>query len=188
MRVSVSLAPSVGTCTRCGAGGLGDATVTVIVFAVVVEGHAGDADALCRDCLFDPGGLRVDVPMANLAPGPAPRRAALRRAKKVSRAQEQDVAEALGGYTQPGSGNMPGAKGDVRVKGRLRVETKFTKAGSFSLKLEELYKIAHECHGLEKPVFVIDYLDPGTSKLQDRFAVVPFQDLKELLNASGQHR
>ena len=184
----MSLAPAAGTCSRCGRGGIGDATIEVVSFGVIVDGHAGEAEALCRYCLFDPNGQRVDVPMEDLAPGPAPRRGALRRAKKTSRAQERDVAEELGGYTQPGSGNMPGAKGDVRVKGWLRVETKFTRAGSFSLKLDELEKIASECHDLEKPVFVIDYLDPGTSKMRDRFAVIPFHNLLELLNASGQHR
>jgi hypothetical protein len=195
VRVSLSAEAQLGVCSKCGAGSHGLGRTMVIPFMVIVDGHAGETEALCQGCLFYPGGVKVEVPMENLAPGPAPRRGALRRAKQTSRRLEADLAEdlneALGEgvvVTHPGSGNQPGAKGDLRGKNIVRVEEKHTKAASFSLKLDELQKIASECTGRERPVFVVDYLDPSTSKLQDRFAVIPIQDLKELLHAAGQHR
>jgi hypothetical protein len=183
MRVSVSISVVEGTCSRCGT-----ENVPVIPFCIVVDDHGGDADPLCGGCLFYREGLRVDVTMQDLAPGPASRRKGLRKARKVSQQQERDIAEELRGRTQPGSGNQRGAKGDVRVHGKLRVEAKFTTAGSYSLHLDDLYKIAGECGVGEKPVLVIDYRESGTSKLKDRFAVVHFQDLKDLLHAPDQHR
>lgn len=183
MRVSLSVAPCEGTCSKCGAG-----PVPVIPFSLIIDDHAGDADALCAPCLFHENGVRVDVPMTPLVSGPPSRKKSLKKAKKTSLKQEVDIAEELGGRTQPGSGNQRGAKGDVRKKGELRIEAKFTSAGSYSLKLDDLQKIAGECGLGEKPVFVIDFLEQGTRRLTDRFAVLTFHDLKELLNASGQHR
>lgn len=180
MRVSLSLAPHLGTCDKCGAGGPGTAQVLVLPFTLVVDTHTGDADALCADCLFNLNGLRVDVPMADLSPKHNHRKG-LRKSKRSSVLQEREVAEELGGRTQPGSGNQPGAKGDIRKKGELRVEAKSTTASSFRLELDDLYKIAGETTLGEKAVLVIDYLEPGTRKLKDRFAVIHFQDLKELL-------
>jgi hypothetical protein len=112
----------------------------------------------------------------------------LQKAKKSSRQQEVDIAAELAGRTMPGSGNQRGSKGDVRVKGSMRIEAKLTTAGSYSMQLADLYKIAGECAAGEKPVLVIDYLDPGTRKLRDRFAVVHFVDFKELLDAANKHR
>jgi hypothetical protein len=182
MRVSLSVEARLGTCAKCAGSG------PVIPFTLIADDQAGEAEALCAACLFTPNGLRVDVPMEPLVSGPVSRRKGLRKAKKTSQRQEVDIAEELGGRTQPGSGNQPGAKGDIRKKGELRVEAKFTSANSFSLKLDELYKIAGECGVGEKPVFVIDFLEPGTRKPKDRFAVIHFHDLKELLNAAGEHR
>lgn len=183
MRVSLSVSAREGTCSKCGAG-----PILIIPFVVITENATGEAEGLCQGCLFDQDGLRVDIPMQELDRGPLNRRKTLRKAKKTSQKQEQDIAEELGGRTQPGSGSQRGAKGDVRKKGELRVEAKFTTAESFSLKLDELYKIAGECGAGEKAVLVIDYLDPGTRRPKDRFAVVHFQDLKELLHAASQHR
>jgi len=183
VRVSLVAEAVKGTCAVCGAG-----SVPVLPFSLIFDGQAGDAEPLCASCLFTAGGIRVDVPLQSLTPEPLGRRKGLKKAKKTSQKQEVDIAAELGGTTQPGSGNQRGAKGDVRKKGELRVEAKFTTARSFSLKLDELYKISGECGLGERPVFVIDFLEPGTRKPKDRFAVIHFEDLKELLNASGQHR
>jgi len=126
--------------------------------------------------------------MAPLLEGPAPRRKALRENKRRSQKQEVELAEELNWRTQPGSGNQRGAKGDVRGKNIGRLEAKFTQADSFSLKLAELEKIEGECTGFEKPVFVIDFIEPGTRGLRGRYAVFVFDHIKELLHASGQHR
>lgn len=183
MRLSLSVAACEGTCSKCSA-----ERVLVIPFVVIADDHEGEAEKLCKSCLFSLEGLKVDIPMQPLVAGPTPRRKALRKAKKTSLKQEQDIAEELGGRTQPGSGNQRGAKGDIRKKGELRVEAKYTTNESFSLKLDELYKIASECGTGERAVFVIDYLEPGTRGLRDRFAVIHFNDLKELLNGTRTHR
>jgi hypothetical protein len=183
MRVSLSTTPCEGTCSKCGAG-----TVLVLQFLVLVDDHAGEVDKLCYSCLFDFGGIRAIVPMEPASPGRAPRKKALKKNRRLSQEQERDVCAELGARTQPGSGNQRGSKGDGRKKGELRVETKFTTANSFPLELSDLEKIAGECGVGEKPVLVIDYQEPGTRRLRDRYGVLHFKDLKELLDGASQHR
>jgi hypothetical protein len=183
MRLSLSVDPCEGACSKCGAG-----PVLVLVFAIVTETHDGTADKLCQSCLFHFGGNRVDIPMEELAPGRVSARKGFRQNKRRSRTQERDIAEELGARVQPASGAMSGAKGDVRKKGVFRLEAKFTRASSYTLHLEDLEKIAGECGVSEKPIVVIDYLEPGTSKLRDRFAVLHFHDMKELLNAARKYQ
>jgi hypothetical protein len=182
MRVSLSVSAYQGTCSKC------TEYAPVIPFMIVVDDHAGTAEPLCQKCLFDIEGCASVIPMEPLAPGPAPRRKALKKNRRLSLAQEREVCEELGARTQPGSGNQSGAKGDGRKKGELRIEAKFTTANSFPLQLEDLAKIAGECGPGEKPVLVIDYQEPGTRRLRDRFGVIHFHDLKELLDDASQHR
>ena len=181
MRVSLTAGVQEGTCSKCGAG-------PALVLVVVVDDHCGETEALCAGCLFHRDGTFVYIPMAPSSPDKASRKKGLRKAKKTSQKQEQDIAEEYGGRTQPGSGNQPGAKGDIRKKGELRIEAKFTTASSFSLKLDELYKIAGEATGGELPALFVDYLESGTRKRKDRFVVLQSHDFKELLDASRKHR
>jgi hypothetical protein len=181
VRLSLSLQAVEGACSKCAATG------PVLKFAVITDEHCGDADALCARCLFNPTGNRANVTMEPLVTGPAPRRKALKLNKEASRRQERDIAEEWGGRTQPGSGNQAGAKGDVRKKGELRIEAKLTQAESYSLKLDDLYKIAGEASHGELAVLFIDFNEPGTRKLRDRFAVIHSNDFKEL-HAAGQNR
>lgn len=81
-----------------------------------------------------------------------------KRQKKISKRQEQSIAEDLGGRTQPASGAMSGAKGDVRKMGVVRAEAKYTAKDSFTLKLAELDKIIGEA-GLEAAVLQIGFVD-----------------------------
>jgi hypothetical protein len=195
MRVSLTAVARPGICSKCGAGSRGVGPAQVIPFTLIVDGHAGEAGALCQGCLFYPEGVVVQVPMENLSPGPSPRRKDLKKAKKASARLEADVALELNEVygegavrTQPGSGNQRGAKSDLRMKDGLRVEEKHTQGASFSIKLDELYKVAGEAAGGEMPLFVIDFVEPGTRKLKDRFAVLHFQDLKGLLHVAHKHR
>lgn len=189
MRLSLSVAAQEGTCSKCEEG-----PVLVIPFVVITETHSGEASALCAGCLFDMNGVTAEVPMQELAPGR--KRHRLKKAKKRSLQQEVDVMAELGGHTQPGSGNQAGAKGDGRKKvwarqegeTGLRVETKYTEANSFSVPLDDLYKISGEAAHGEIPLYIIDFLEPGKRSLKDRFAVVHFEDLKGLLNASRNNR
>lgn len=181
MRVSLNVAPGPGVCSKCGLTGL------VVAFGIITPEEAGEADTLCARCLFDSEGTSVDVELAPLAEGKAPRRKGLRKAKRSSLRQEMDVCEQLGARTQPASGAMAGAKSDGRKKGELRIEAKLTTADSYSLKLEELWKLGAEAAPGERSLFVIDFLDQGTRKLRDRFAVLQFNELKELLDGARKH-
>ena len=195
MRVSLTVEARPGICSKCGAGGQGAGPVPVLPFSLLVDDQVGEADTLCAPCLFEEGGTRVDITMTASSPGPAGQKRHLRKARKTSQRLEQNLALELNEVygegavrTQPGSGNQRGAKGDLRMKGKLRVEEKHTDAASFSLKLEELRKIAGEGSVGEVPLFVIDFIEQGTRRLKDRFAVIHFQDLKELLHAASKHR
>lgn len=181
MRVSLSSAHSIAPCSR---GCTYD--YPRVVFNVITDGHSGDTEVICLGCLLE--GTRSDVTVEPLITGPAPRKKALKKAKKTSLRQERDIAEEFGGRTQPGSGNQAGAKGDVRKRGELRIEAKYTEADSYRLVLDDLYKIAGEAAHGELPVFVIDFLSPGIRRLRDRFAVIHADHLKELLNAASTHR
>jgi hypothetical protein len=183
VRVSLNTVAKIGICSKCKAEG-----VWVLGFMLLVDGHYGDAEPLCSTCLMNCDGQKTNVPMHELAPGPAPRKKALRSNQRSSLRQELDIQEEWGARRQPGSGNQAGTKGDNRKKGELRIEAKFTQAESFSLKLDELYKIAGEATHGELAVLFIDFLTQGTGKLKDRFAVLHSNDLKELYAASQNRR
>jgi hypothetical protein len=65
---------------------------------------------------------------------------------------------------------MSGAKGDVRKRGEARIECKFTRAKSFSLKLSELQKIETEAEGDETPAFYVEFQGQQPHK---RYVVIP---------------
>lgn len=187
MHLSLTLEGFPGRdCSRCGARD----TIT-LAFTVITEDASGDAAELCLKCAVKGG--TVDVPLTPLT-GKASKKKTFKKIKKVSLKQEVEVCEALGARTQPGSGNQAGAKGDGRRIGELRIEAKFTAADSYSLKREELLKLLGEATQGELPIFVIDYKEPGSNKLRDRYAVVPFDELVELVelrrerNAARKHR
>lgn len=88
-----------------------------------------------------------------------------------SQLQERRVAAELGGHTQAGSGSMPGAKGDVRVNGDVRVECKTTTKKDYILKLETIRKIKAEgmAQGFEDWAIQLEFKTQGT-KIQ--FAIM----------------
>ena len=90
--------------------------------------------------------------------------------QKRSKKQEEGVAKRTGAKRQKASGSLSGAKGDVRKAGTMRGECKFTRARSFSLKLDELMKIEREASAGEQPVMFVEFQGVGTPK---RFAVIP---------------
>lgn len=93
--------------------------------------------------------------------------------------------EKLGGRVQPASGSMPGNKGDGRVHGRFRVETKYTTRSSYRLDVRDLFKVAGECAEAEVPVLVLDFKETGSAKTIGRFAVVPFSYFEKVSNADA---
>lgn len=90
--------------------------------------------------------------------------------QKRSREQEKKAEQRYGARRQPASGALPHAKSDLRDPGRVRVECKFTRAKSFSLKLEELKKLERERVGDEHPVFEIEFQGERPFK---RYVVIP---------------
>lgn len=94
--------------------------------------------------------------------------------KKISRKQEAKIAEDLGGRVQPASGALSGAKSDVRVMGKMRVEAKYTAKESYSLQLSELEKVIKEA-GLEKAVLQVTFVDKRTNRPVLEIAIAPYE-------------
>lgn len=90
--------------------------------------------------------------------------------RERSLTQEKKAEQRYGARRQPASGAMPHAKADLRDPGRVRVECKFTRAKSFTLKLEDLLKLEREKAGDEHPVFEIEF---QCEKPFKRYVVIP---------------
>lgn len=90
------------------------------------------------------------------------------------RSQKAEVALAKdnGGRVQKGSGALTGLKGDVRVRGKFRIEHKFTQHKSYTLTKSDLDKILGECEGREDPVFVVEFVEPKTLRTTEKFYVI----------------
>ena len=108
----------------------------------------------CPDCSLEPSTDRI-----------------LDRSNQTrSRNQEKRAARRYGAKRQKGSGSQVGAKGDLRAFGKLRGECKFTRAESYTLKLQELRKIEHEAAAGEIPAFEIEFQHGQPFK---RYVVLP---------------
>ncbi len=93
--------------------------------------------------------------------------------------QEASLAQRLKGTRVPASGAKD-VKGDVRVKGVLRIEAKTTKNKSFTVTLEMVKKIEMAAaSGGELPALVIEFND-GNGKAICEVAVVPTYVLDEI--------
>jgi Holliday junction resolvase len=89
-----------------------------------------------------------------------------------SRKQEREVARRLGGKTTLASGALS-EKGDVRLKGVVRIECKTTMAKSFSVTKEMIEKIEHAALSAgELPAVVVEFITPKGKPLSS-VAVVP---------------
>jgi hypothetical protein len=159
-----------------------------VCIRVNVFGKTGlsETPLTCLECISD--GVEHAVELEEPEVEITSKRKGFKENKRLSRKQEIDLADDLGGKVQLNSGATVGSKGDVRVKGEYRVEAKFTAANSYKLDLDELYKIQSECEGLEKPLFIVDFLDKHTKKPKDRFAVLQYDQLKELIDAARKPR
>ncbi len=90
---------------------------------------------------------------------------------------------ALGGRVQPASGSLDGYKSDGRVYGKLRIETKYTQNDTYRLDVRDLFKVAGECVDQEVPVMVVDFMEPNTTRVRGRFAIVPFHYFEKVHRA-----
>lgn len=95
-----------------------------------------------------------------------------------SRAQEKRTATDLGGERVAGSGNQWHSRGDVKAK-RFLVECKRTDAASFSLKKSMLR--SHKFDALKAGKDALVEVEFG----EERWAMVPWETLMELLEAAG---
>lgn len=101
-----------------------------------------------------------------------------------SRKQEKEIAARLGGRVTPASGSKQ-EKGDVRVKGVLRVEAKTTKHRSFSVTLDMVAAIEEAaCSAGEVPAIVVEFNDSRGRKVKE-VAVVPTYVLDMLKDSHG---
>ena len=142
----------------------------------------------CPDChlvgTFDTTALRlsplktINCPACGLCFYPKPD-AVLGLSDNVrrSRVQEKQAAERYGARKQPASGSLPGAKGDIRERGKLRGECKLTRKLSFSLKLEELLKIQQEATGGEMPLMEVAFVGVFPER---KYAVLRAEDYAAL--------
>lgn len=113
-------------------------------------------------------------------PEPRPKKISAKHTRRASIRQEESIASDLGGKRQPGSGALPGIKGDVKVDGIYRIEAKYTRSKTYRLDRTELGKIRGECVGLEVPLFVIDFVDPQTGGSPDRWVALPFHHFQRM--------
>ncbi len=120
-------------------------------------------------------GTELKVLLEPAAPE-APKGGVSKSLRRASKKEEHKLASDMGGRRQPGSGSTPGAKGDTRLRGKFRQESKVTTTASYRVTLEELEKIRSETMGTEKPVFVVTFLNPRTQREVDRWVLIPYQD------------
>ena len=100
--------------------------------------------------------------------------------RKIANSQERRVAKKVGGQQTLASGQTPIDKADVKSS-VIRAECKTTGAKSYTLKREDLEKIAAQAEGDKIPVFVVEFT-PGRSN----YYIVPEAWFLELLDAYDQ--
>lgn len=108
------------------------------------------------------------------------RTANLTKSHKRAVKQEKETGERFKGFRTPASGARE-VKGDVRVKGKMRIECKTTKHKSFSVTLDMVRKIeeAGLIGGGEVPVLLVEFNDNG--KKLGEVAVIPSYLLDDFL-------
>lgn len=129
-------------------------------------------------------GVSFDVSVEIAPPDeePTKRKNTSRDIKRRSLRQEKRAAAGVGGKIQPGSGAIPGKKGDFVIKGEVRGECKFTYASQYSLSLDTMYKIASEAEGSEVPVVEVQFLDKKSGKPLEELVVLYRSDWEKLVS------
>lgn len=97
--------------------------------------------------------------------------------------QERDIASRFGGRTVRGSG-CGYEKGDARIKGVMRIETKTTSAQSFSVTRDMIKKIEDAAiNSGEVPALIVEFNDDG--KKVSEVAIVPVWVLEMIVGSNG---
>lgn len=101
---------------------------------------------------------------------------------RMSREQEERVAEELGGRRRPASGSRPGQKGDVAVKScDLLIEAKSTKCNSIAIHATWLRRITMQARGEGKQPALAITLDGLGPEVEHDWMLLPMSVAKELL-------
>lgn len=145
----------------------------VIPYAAVQDGESRDAVDAGTSVHLSTGELVF------MEPEKAKTHHSTKRRKKLSRKQEEKLAEDNGGIRHNGSGAVPGYAGDVRVVGKYRIEAKYTTSKGYRVTRAELAKVRSECSLGESPLFAIDFRDPETQRVEDSWMLVPMDVWKE---------
>ncbi len=113
---------------------------------------------------------------------PIPKRRRVGESHRRSKAQERESAERFGGSTTRGSGSGY-EKGDVRIRGFVRIEAKTTKHRSFSVTTDMIDKLEAATFGSgEVPMIEVE-LELG----RRRVFVVPDWAMDLIVDAIKEH-
>ena len=141
----------------------------------------GDSPYLCPQCLYKTAlGVELTGPPQDRGAKPPSK-----NLRKAAQRQEKEMAELIGGKRQKGSGAVPSHKSDVRLKGKLRGETKLTTKKAFTLKRAVLDKIRSECVGAERPFVGLRFVNPCTMAVEDEWVIIPLEDWE---HAASHHQ
>jgi hypothetical protein len=104
---------------------------------------------------------------------------------KAGRRSETRLAKKIGGRQTPGSGNIQGAKGDIKA-GQFLIEAKSTQNESYSLTREVLCKIEAEAGRTAKyPALAVSFITgDGRPKSSGEWVAIPlslFETLKRVM-------
>lgn len=162
----------VGTCPNC-------SRDNEALFSIcVTKGTTVEStDGYCLGCL-----TQCEVPLIIMEQEATTGRPLSAKAiRRRSQRQERELAEATGARQQKASGSLPWAKGDVRLRGSFLAECKFTRAKSYSMKLQDLNKIRGECSSDEVPVLDVTFTD-NNGRRDDRWVAMPYEVWLKLFN------
>jgi len=109
---------------------------------------------ICRRC------RRTFSKLESVSREYVPEKSRARSTRKQADKQEKRVAKDLDAKQTIASGQTPIDKGDVRSES-VRVECKYTDKKSFSLKAEDLKKIANAATGNQIPLFYVEFREFG---------------------------
>lgn len=102
--------------------------------------------------------------------------------RKKSNDQERRAASRHGAKVVAGSGSSELSKGDIRKRGELRGECKYTAASSYTLRVADLVKLELETRGEEVPVFEIEFQCDLPHR---RYYVIPDHVYHRMVQASA---
>jgi len=165
-----------GVCEQCGKEDL----VRKKNCIILPDGSHATGPAICNFCWESTFWHEQEQKLELVVPDIQVRNESRRRKKRATR-QEHERAQDVGGRRHKGSGALPWLKSDFSKKGVFRADGKTTEAKEFRLTRQDLDKIRSEAKWNEVPVIVIDFLDRGTHRTEDSWAVMPWDDFKELI-------